>query len=68
DQCNFTAKRVTKWHFKNGCFRAKFVCQNCKNQFLGRVAYKKYYDKITIKKMRLSVPTQIAGADGPSRT
>ena len=45
EKCSNDAKRVTSWAFKGHYFKAEFVCPCCEHKFIGRVAFKKYYDK-----------------------
>ena len=49
EKCGSDAVRVTPWVFKGQCFRADFSCKNCGYKFLGRVTFKKYYDKVVVK-------------------
>ena len=45
--------RVTpngKWQYKGNAFRRPFACEKCEHKFIGRVAFKKLYDSVKIKK------------------
>ena len=48
EKCGKDAKRMTPWSFKGHYFKAEFSCA-CGNKFIGRVAFKKYYDKVVVK-------------------
>ncbi len=48
--CKRPAKKISKWEFHNGFFYANFVCENCHTKFCGKISFKKYYDKIVVKK------------------
>ncbi len=49
EKCGSDAKRLTSWSFKGQSFRAEFSC-GCGNKFIGRVSFKKYYDKVVVKR------------------
>ena len=49
EKCGMETKRLTSWNFKGHYFKAEFLCPNCNYKFIGRVAFKKYYDKVVIK-------------------
>lgn len=49
EQCGADAVRSTPWVFKGQCFRAEFSCKSCGYKFIGRVTFKKYYDKVVVK-------------------
>ncbi len=49
DKCNENAVRMTPWAFKGQSFRAEFLCPKCSNRFVGRVSFKKFYDKVVVK-------------------
>lgn len=49
-RCERSARRVSKWRFKNYCFTARFYCNRCKFSFFGRVSFKKTYDNVIVKK------------------
>ncbi len=48
--CKSPAKKISKWEFHNGFFHANFVCESCKTKFCGKISFKKYYDKMVVKK------------------
>ena len=50
DCCGEQAKRMTRWRIYNKSFTAEFLCKNCGRNFLGRVAFKKKYDCVSVKK------------------
>lgn len=49
EKCGSDAVRMTPWVFKGQCFRSEFVCKECGYKFIGRVTFKKYYDKVVVK-------------------
>ena len=49
ENCGSKARRKTKWKFSNRWFKADFVCDNCLNEFSGRVCFKKTYDDVVFK-------------------
>lgn len=57
EKCQADAVRITPWVFKGQCFRAEFVCKNCGNKFIGRVSFKKYYDKVVVKRNTAPITT-----------
>ena len=50
DKCGEKAKRITKWHYRNRWFTAKFECKECHRRFSGRVTFKKTYDDLIVRK------------------
>ena len=50
DKCGAEAERLSTWVFKGQSFGAEFQCKKCRNRFLGRVSFKKYYDKVVVKR------------------
>ena len=56
DKCNENAVRMTPWAFKGQSFRAEFLCPKCSNRFVGRVSFKKFYDKVVVKHNTAPVP------------
>ena len=48
--CNKKVKRKSKWIVKNRCFRAKFHCNHCNKEFMGRITYKLRYEGISVLK------------------
>lgn len=49
EKCGKDAKRMTPWSFRGHGFKAEFLCKDCDNKFIGRVTFKKYYDKVVVK-------------------
>ncbi len=49
EKCGNDALRMTSWSFKGHGFRADFLCKACDYKFVGRVTFKKYYDKVVVK-------------------
>lgn len=58
EKCNAECRRVSSWNFKGQSFRAEFSCPKCGNRFIGRVSFKKYYDKVVVKRNTAPVPAQ----------
>lgn len=58
DKCNSKAVRLSTWAFKGQSFRAEFYCPKCSNRFIGRVSFKKYYDKVVVKHNTAPVPLE----------
>lgn len=58
DKCGNEAKRMTSWSFKGHSFRAEFSC-SCGYKFIGRVTFKKYYDKVVVKRSAVPIPTAL---------
>lgn len=56
DICGKPAKRISKWLYRGRFFRSEFHCENCGNDFVGRVAFKKYYDSVAVKRSVVPVP------------
>lgn len=50
DKCGKKAKRITKWHYRNRWFNAKFECKECHRRFCGRITFKKTYDDLIVRK------------------
>jgi DNA polymerase III epsilon subunit-like protein len=59
DKCGGEAMRLTPFAFKGQSFRAEFSCKSCGNKFLGRVSFKKYYDKVVVKRNTAPITTVI---------
>lgn len=70
EACDRPARRTDNWIFKSRAFRAPFVCDNCGNKFMGRVTFKKLYDKVTVKRScgPMPVPKETAAEDGAPKT
>ncbi len=58
DKCGQEARRTTAWAFKGHSFRADFAC-SCGYKFIGRVTFKKYYDKVVVKRSAVPIPTAL---------
>ncbi len=58
EKCGKDAKRMTPWSFKGHYFKAEFSC-GCGNKFIGRVAFKKYYDKVVVKHNTVPIPATL---------
>lgn len=50
DKCGETAKCLTRFKHKNTWFFANFRCTKCKRNFIGRVSFKKTFDKVIVRK------------------
>ncbi len=50
EKCGKEALRMTPWSFKGQSFRSEFACKFCGYKFVGRVTFKKYYDKVVVKR------------------
>lgn len=50
DRCGKRVRRTTKWKRHNKSFSAEFLCKNCGRNFIGRIAFKKKFDCIDVKK------------------
>ncbi|NLL03237.1 MAG: exonuclease domain-containing protein [Clostridiales bacterium] len=48
--CGNIAKRLDNWKFINGSFRAFFVCKNCNIKMRANIQFKKYYERVNIRK------------------
>lgn len=49
EKCGRDTKRMTPWAFRSHSFKAEFFCKFCSYKFIGRVTFKKYYDKVVVK-------------------
>lgn len=50
DVCGGQTRRITKWHYRNRWFTAKFECTACLRRFSGRVSFKKTYDDVKVRR------------------
>ena len=50
DCCGKPAKRITDWKLRNKSFSAEFLCRHCGRNFIGRVAFKKKFNEVDVKK------------------
>ena len=48
--CGADCKRLSAWRYRNRWFTAKFECPKCKKLFLGRVAFRKTYDDVKVRR------------------
>ena len=48
--CGADCKRLSAWRYRNRWFTAKFECPTCKKRFLGRVAFRKTYDDVKVRR------------------
>lgn len=58
ETCGADCARLTSWSFKGQSFRAEFKCPLCGNNFVGRVSFKRYYDKVVVKRNTAPVPVE----------
>ncbi len=49
-ECNGNATKLKKWKYRNRWFTAIFRCNDCGYKFVGRVAFKKTFDSIQVKR------------------
>lgn len=50
DVCSGSVRRITDWRSSGSGFRATFYCGKCKRKFRMNVRFKKYYDRLDIKR------------------
>ncbi len=50
EKCGGDGLRMTPWVFKGQSFRSEFACEKCGYKFVGRVTFKKYFDKVVVKR------------------
>lgn len=50
DVCGARGKRLGKFNFKNKSFSAAFFCKNCNKQFRGFISFRKFYDRVDVKR------------------
>ena len=48
--CGRKLKIRKNWHFKCGTFFAEMRCKKCKKNFSARVKFRKYYDRVKVKR------------------
>ncbi len=63
DKCKSNATRLTPWVFKGQSFRAEFCCRKCSYRFMGRVSFKKYYDRVVVKRNTAPIATVTVKTD-----
>ena len=56
EHCGNDARRTSSWGFKGHYFKAEILCPQCDYKFVGRVTFKKYYDKVVVKHNTLPIP------------
>ena len=49
-KCDIAAKQTSEWRYSNQYFRAFFKCPCCSQKYRVAVRFKKYYDRLDIKK------------------
>lgn len=49
--CERKAEQLTEWKSSNQYFRAQFYCRDCARKYNVGVRFKKYYDRLEIKKI-----------------
>lgn len=57
-KCNNYLKRRSKWQFKSRYFRADMHCSRCDADFVGRIRFKKLYDRIAVSKNVVEPPVK----------
>ncbi|MCR5485210.1 MAG: exonuclease domain-containing protein [Clostridiales bacterium] len=57
-QCGEDAERITDWKFNNRCFRAIYYCKKCDIKTRVSVSFKKYFDRVEVKKTSVTVEEQ----------
>lgn len=58
EKCGKTARRLTKWKFKNRWFSARFLCKHCQNSFIGKVMFKKTYNSVSVRRAVVVCPLE----------
>lgn len=54
-ECGHNAKKVNNWNFINGSFRAIYYCKKCNIKIRVSIQFKKYYDRVNVKKSILKI-------------
>lgn len=57
-KCNNYLKRRSKWQFKSRYFRADMHCSRCDADFVGRIRFKKLYDRVAVSKNVVEPPVK----------
>ncbi len=57
-KCNNYLKRRSKWQFKSRYFRADMHCSRCGVDFVGRIRFKKLYDRVAVSKNVVEPPVK----------
>lgn len=68
EHCGKDAKRVTSWAFKGHYFKAEFTCPHCDYKFIGRVTFKKYYDRVVVKHNTVPIPIAPVKIEMPQKS
>ncbi len=68
EKCSSDAVRLSSWSFKGQCFRAEFQCTKCAYKFIGRVSFKKYYDKVVVKHNTAPLVATVKTAENKENT
>lgn len=50
ETCHTQTKQLTEWKNNNQYFRAKFYCSKCEKRFKVGVRFKKYFDRLDVRK------------------
>jgi len=51
ESCKTAAKKITEWAYSNQYFRAVYYCESCNKKYSVGVRFKKYYDRLDIRKI-----------------
>lgn len=51
ESCKCAASQITEWKYSNQYFRAVFSCELCNKKYNVGVRFKKYYDRLDIRKI-----------------
>ncbi|MBR7133091.1 MAG: exonuclease domain-containing protein [Clostridia bacterium] len=49
-ECGGVTKRISRWKYRNRWFVSDFQCKKCRFKFNGRVAFKKTYDDLQVRR------------------
>lgn len=49
-KCKKRAEKISSWRLKKPWFHTTFLCKECNLKFKGAVAFKRFYDKVEVKK------------------
>ncbi len=67
EKCGGEANRMTPWGFKGQSFRSELTCKKCGYKFVGRVTFKKYFDKVVVKRNTAPL-TPVVKVERPNQT
>lgn len=56
--CGKPAKQLEDWHFINGYLRSYFYCEDCNVRYRVNIQFKKYFDKVNVKKQIKKISNQ----------